>query len=97
MILPTLNFEYALQWQSTKTISFSETSNAFICAFVIRKPIFISHTIDKHKAEICTCFVRLFQYGGSHTTGATKRSIIANDEIEDRNGRELLSEYHKVH
>ena len=34
---------------------------------------------------------------GSYTTGATKPSIIAYGEVEDKIGKVLVSEYHLVY
>ena len=68
--------------------------------FAIPKSIFISQ--DSYRVEIVTCFVRFISSmesfpKGSHTKGATKRSIIVYDEIKARICKEKVSEYHLVY
>ena len=92
MILSTRNFEYALQLQSTKTIfySFSETCNAFIDAFCYSKIHFHQSgpfKLIKIMLKSVHVLLGLSQVWnrypkGSHTKEATKRSIIAYDEIK---------------
>ena len=84
MMLSTWKFVYALQLQSKKT--------AFIDAFVYSKihfhqsgPFKLIKTMLKSLHVLLGLSpVRNHYPKGSHTKGATKRSIIAYDEIKDR-------------
>ena len=84
--------------------SLCEASNAFIGAncyskihfhqsgpFKLIKTMFKSSHVVLGSSPVCNRYPK-----GSHTKGATKRSIIAYDEIKDRICKEYFSEYHLV-
>ena len=54
--------------------------------YVFPKSIFINQDrlIDSNNADFCFISSMESLFKGSHTTWATKRSVIAYDEIEDR-------------
>ena len=92
MILSVWGFQYALQFRSTKSLSFRHVRHPvhqYLCFLSFQnsfsavkiKTMLKSFHVLFSLSTVWNCYPRGYR---SSTKGATKRSIIAYDEVEDR-------------